>query len=87
MVGCRLNRPDLLHILKEHQKFFDCLLEHTEEGSELRSFVNKARGVWEAYYPLASLSMQARTCITDNQWKALALPFLEVSTYYTHCLV
>ena len=76
--GCRLNRPDLLHILKDHHKFFECLLKYTEGGSTLRTYVEDARAVWAAYHPLASLSMQAHTRITADEWKKLAIPFLEV---------
>jgi hypothetical protein len=50
---------------------------HTSHNvnNRLRGKIVKAKRVWELYHPLATLSMQARVTITEEEWLDEARPF------------
>src|SRR3989344_4371557 len=72
----RLNRPDFLHILTNYEHFFSYL--DTIATGETINRVKKARKVWQLFYPLACLTVQARVEITAKEWKKMAIKFGKV---------
>lgn len=51
-------------------------LQHSHNlNSRLRTKIAKARRVWDLYYPLVSLSMQAQVNITEKKWLKKARAF------------
>ncbi len=70
----QLNHVDCIQILEHYELFFDRLEKHALQP-QAQEKVCKAKTVWDAYWPLASLTVQANVSITEEEWLSRARTF------------
>lgn len=68
----KFNRPELLRILKNKEKFLQVLLDSAGDNREMIDFATRVQLVWESFHKLYSLAVQPKVAITQREWQTMA---------------
>lgn len=67
----QFHRVDYLHVLERRAELFAVLAQHAQ-GEEQQRRNAAIQSVWNTYHSLASLTMQDRVIIKEEEWQQLA---------------